>query len=343
MNSIFLLVITVINSFVASTVLTKVVIDYLHKRSILDKPNKRSSHVVPVPRGAGIAIMPLILFGIVMNIEFGDFSPEENLLYTTLYLSGLFLCCVTWCDDLKEGGLSAKVRLLAQIISVSCVLWVMPSDFTVFQGFFPIWADRVLAGLAWIWFINLFNFMDGINGITGVETVSIMAGIILMGMLLGVGSEFMTMMAALIMGAAMGFLVWNWGHAKVFLGDVGSIGLGYLGGALLLLLASYGGFFAAIIIPLYYLMDATITLIKRLLNKEKIWEAHRKHYYQAATVEGGLTHAKASSYIAIINCALIIFALISKTAGAWILVLSVIMVYGLLCYFKRVKKKASKN
>ncbi len=343
MGSVFLFFVTVINSFAASAILTRVVIDYLIKKSFLDTPNARSSHDVPTPRGAGLALMPLIIFGMVMNLALHEGQIIHQNSYLTVLVSVIFLSLISWLDDVRKKGLSAKVRLLAQIVVVAAPLCFLDNDTLVFQGFLPLWLDRVVAAFAWLWFINLFNFMDGINGISGVQTVSMMLGILVLYAVQDIGTEYSALTAALIIGAALGFLVWNWGKAKIFLGDIGSIGLGYLCGFLLLLLAADGSLWAALALPLYYVMDATVTLLKRIINREKIWEAHRKHYYQAATVKGALSHAQTALSIASVNAVLIVLALYSTTAGAWILLPAVIVVYALMRYFKYCKRKASKE
>jgi len=137
----------------------------------------------------------------------------------------------------------------------------------------PPLGDHLFAALAWIWFINLYNFMDGIDGITGVETATIGLGLTLVSLVAGLAAPVAGLGMAMA-GAACGFLLWNWTPAKLFLGDVGSVPLGFLAGFLLLYLASEGHLAPAIILPLYYLFDAMATLLRRLehvpaqLNRE---------------------------------------------------------------------------
>jgi UDP-N-acetylmuramyl pentapeptide phosphotransferase/UDP-N-acetylglucosamine-1-phosphate transferase len=146
------------------------------------------------------------------------------------------------------------------------------------------------ASLVWVWWINLFNFMDGIDGLAVSEAAAICGGLLLF-TVVGNGADSATaLLAAGIIGAAIGFLVWNWSPARIFLGDVGSVPLGYLSGFLLLDVASRGHWKIALILPLYFLADATITLFRRLLSGERVWEPHRQHFYQRA-VRNGLGHA----------------------------------------------------
>jgi UDP-N-acetylmuramyl pentapeptide phosphotransferase/UDP-N-acetylglucosamine-1-phosphate transferase len=141
-----------------------------------------------------------------------------------------------------------------------------------------------------LWFVNAFNFMDGIDGIAGAEAMAIGCGIALLALfhldVVGLGSG---MLGAAVAGAALGFLAWNWQPAKLFMGDVGSVPLGYLLGWLLLNLAAAGYWVSALILPLYFLADASWTLLRRLVHGEKVWQAHREHFYQHA-VQAGRSH-----------------------------------------------------
>jgi UDP-N-acetylmuramyl pentapeptide phosphotransferase/UDP-N-acetylglucosamine-1-phosphate transferase len=127
--------------------------------------------------------------------------------------------------------------------------------------------------------------MDGVDGIAASEAAAIGLGLVLIAPVPETGS-----LAAAIAAASVGFLVWNWAPARIFLGDVGSIPLGFLLGFLLLAAAARGAWLPALILPLYFLADATITLLRRLARGERVWEPHREHFYQAA-VQAGLGHA----------------------------------------------------
>jgi UDP-N-acetylmuramyl pentapeptide phosphotransferase/UDP-N-acetylglucosamine-1-phosphate transferase len=174
------------------------------------------------------------------------------------------------------------VRLLAQAAAVAIGILVLPGPRDLLY--------LAAIGLLWIWWINLFNFMDGIDGLAGSEAAAIGAGLLLFGSVGAGADSALQALAAAVIGAAVGFLVWNWAPAGVFLGDVGSVPLGYLLGFLLLGLAVRGYWKIALVLPLYFLADATITLARRLLRGERVWEAHREHFYQQA-VRRGLGHA----------------------------------------------------
>jgi UDP-N-acetylmuramyl pentapeptide phosphotransferase/UDP-N-acetylglucosamine-1-phosphate transferase len=197
-----------------------------------------------------------------------------------IVLGAVLLAAVSWLDDLR--GLSPVVRLLAQAAAVAVGILVLPGPRDLLY--------LAAIGLVWIWWINLFNFMDGIDGLAGSEAAAIGAGLLLFASVGAGADSALRTLAAALTGAAIGFLVWNWSPAKIFLGDVGSVPLGYLLGFLLTDLAVRGYWKIALILPLYFLADATITLARRLLRGERVWQAHREHFYQQA-VRRGLGHA----------------------------------------------------
>ena len=255
---------------------TRLLIPILAHREILDRPNERSSHQVPTPRGGGIAVIGSTL------LAWAVFARTESMPSGVfgIVLGAVLLAAVSWFDDLR--GLSPVVRLLAQAAAVAIGIVVLPEPRDLFY--------LAAIGLVWIWWINLFNFMDGIDGLAGTEAAAIGASLLLFA---GVGAgadPALRTLAAVVTGAAIGFLVWNWSPARIFLGDIGSVPLGYVLGFLLLDLAARGRWTIAVILPLYFLADATITLVRRLLRGERVWQAHREHFYQHA-VRRGLGHA----------------------------------------------------
>jgi UDP-N-acetylmuramyl pentapeptide phosphotransferase/UDP-N-acetylglucosamine-1-phosphate transferase len=255
---------------------TRALIPILAGRQILDRPNERSSHRVPTPRGGGIAVIGSLLLAWIALIRTGSAPPGVF----GIVLGAVLLAAVSWLDDLR--GLPPVLRLLAQAAAVAIGVFVLPGPQNAFH--------LAAIGLLWVWWINLFNFMDGIDGLAGSEAAAIGAGLLLF---TGVGAgadPALRTLAAAVTGAATGFLVWNWSPARIFLGDVGSVPLGYVLGYLLLDLAVRGHWMIALTLPLYFLADATITLARRLLRGERVWLAHREHFYQQA-VRRGLGHA----------------------------------------------------
>jgi len=255
---------------------TRALVPILRRRDILDHPNERSAHREPTPRGGGIAVIGSLLLAWFVLAGAGLALPGV----VGVSLGAGILAVVSWVDDLR--GLSPLLRLLAQIVVVAIGIWAKARGLS--------WAGFATIGLLWIWCTNLFNFMDGIDGITGTEAAAIGIGLLLFASV-GTGADpGLTMLAAAMVGAALGFLVWNWSPARIFLGDVGSAPLGYLVGFLLLDLVMRGFWKVALILPLYFLADASITLARRLLRGERVWRAHREHFYQLA-VRAGLSHA----------------------------------------------------
>ena len=266
--------------FAASCLGTRVLIALLRRGAVLDQPNERSSHVVPTPRGGGIAVVGVTLAAWLALWDIHQLPPATVI----VILGGGALAVVSWLDDLR--GLSPGVRLLVQFAAVVAGMWVLPHG-AVFQGWLPPGLDAIAAVLLWVWFVNLFNFMDGIDGIAASEAAMIGIGIVAV---VGAANFAFAAPAAVLAAAALGFLVWNWAPARIFLGDVGSIPFGYLLGFLLYGLALRGEWPAALILPLYFLGDATLTLLLRLARGARVWEAHREHFYQRA-VRRRLGHA----------------------------------------------------
>jgi UDP-N-acetylmuramyl pentapeptide phosphotransferase/UDP-N-acetylglucosamine-1-phosphate transferase len=295
--------------FACTAAATGLVLPQLRRRAILDRPNERSSHDAPTPRGGGIAVVGVLLLSFLAI--FAGQAAEWGLLAVVGIAAAL--AAVSWRDDL--AGLSPALRLAVQALAVAGGLAALPGAGVVFQGLLSHWLDLVASGLLWLWFVNLYNFMDGIDGITGVETACIGAGIALTAFLFpGAGAAGASLFGAALAGAGLGFLVWNWHKAKIFLGDVGSVPLGYLVGWLLLSLAATTFWATALILPLYYLADATWTLLRRLARGENIWQAHREHAYQRAA-QRGLSHAAIVQRILLADLVLVAMAILA--ADEW--------------------------
>jgi UDP-N-acetylmuramyl pentapeptide phosphotransferase/UDP-N-acetylglucosamine-1-phosphate transferase len=307
---------------VVSGVGTRIVIPYLRRAGVAAAPNERSLHAAPTPHGGGVAPVAAIVLVWLAGV-IGGWRPALELL---ILVAATLLAIVSWLDDRYE--LSPGTRLIPQVLVVLVSLDFVPLGGPVFQFWLPPVLDRVAAGLAWLWFVNLFNFMDGADGLTGSEAAAIGAGIVLATMSLDLATA---LLGAALAAAALGFLASNWAPARVFMGDVGSIPLGYLVGFLLLRLAAEGMWRAALILPLYFLADATITLVRRGLRGEKVWRAHREHFYQRAVL-AGLGHAAMVRRVIAANLALIACAWAAENGygiaglGAACLVVAILLV-----------------
>jgi UDP-N-acetylmuramyl pentapeptide phosphotransferase/UDP-N-acetylglucosamine-1-phosphate transferase len=314
----------IIGAGIAACVGTRALIPLLRRAAVLDRPNERSSHAVPTPRGGGIAVIGAALASWLVLIAAG--AASATLL--AVIAGAALLAAISWLDDLR--GLSPSVRLGVQCAAVALGLLLALPEGAVFQGWLAAPLDRAAAALLWVWFVNLYNFMDGIDGIAGSETASIGIGLALFA-LTGIGpAPALAAPAAALAAAAIGFLVWNWAPARIFLGDVGSVPLGYLLGFLLLATAARGHWKLALILPLYFLADATITLLRRLILGERVWLPHREHFYQQA-VRRGFPHAAVVRWVIVADAVLIGCAWIAETvSGAFGLGIAAATVLALL-------------
>ena len=305
----FLLVACALAAF-ASWTLTGVVRRALVSWRLYDTPNARSSHTSPKPRGGGLALIPVIVAVWAGAAGWLGAAPAG---FANVMAGAGALAVVSWIDDVR--GLPAAARLVAQAVAVAFGLMGLEAQGAFLGGFLPPVADRIVAGVLWLWFLNLFNFMDGIDGISGVEAISLGTGLGLVGALAAWPAAGVAL-PVLLAAAALGFLVWNWAPAKLFLGDVGSVPLGYLLGWLLVLGSLQGQWAAALILPLYYLADASITLARRAARGAPVWHAHREHFYQRA-VQGGASHARVCLFVLACNVVLIACAAGAARGHAW--------------------------
>ncbi len=330
MGTVYLLIAALaVASLAVAWAATGAVTGWLRRRAILDLPNARSSHDRPTPRGGGLGLLIGLAGGWVGVLAV---LPGADPRATAVALAGgLLLAAVSFIDDVR--GLPVVTRLAVQIVAVAGSLAALPADSLVFQGYLPPAIDRLLTGLAWLWFVNLFNFMDGIDGISGVEAASIGFGSALIAWL--AGTLAMIGLGVTLGAAALGFLVWNWHPARVFMGDVGSVPLGFALGWLLLRLALDGAWAAVLILPAYYWTDASLTLVLRLGRGEPVWRPHRSHFYQRA-VRQGLSHADVARHVMAANLVLVALAWLSVQVSPWLaLVLAGLPVGRLLWRFGR--------
>jgi UDP-N-acetylmuramyl pentapeptide phosphotransferase/UDP-N-acetylglucosamine-1-phosphate transferase len=318
-------------AFLGTAAGIKPLLDWLHRREILDHPNERSSHSLPTPRGGGLAVTPSLL----LAWAFVAVMPGPLAGWIWVMVAGaLVLLMASWADD--RHTLPAGPRLLAHAAVAAGALYMLPGELTVFQGALPLWADRLVTGLGWVWFVNLYNFMDGIDGISGIETASIGGGVAAVVLFDGAALETLPLAMAAV-AAAIGFLVWNWHPARIFLGDSGSVPLGFLLGGVLIQLAAAGELAAALILPAYYLADATITILWRLKDGEKIWQPHKRHFYQRA-VQGGRRHDQVALAVLAGNLGLVAAAVLSVDFPAAGLAVAAMAVAGLLALLQHWSK-----
>jgi UDP-N-acetylmuramyl pentapeptide phosphotransferase/UDP-N-acetylglucosamine-1-phosphate transferase len=263
-------------------VLLIVVLRPFLKRYALAQPNARSSHKIPTPQGGGIAVVAATLAaafgGLFLSVGgIADAGPAVILIAAVIALAGVGVLA-----DVRP--IAVAPRLLLQMLAVAAVIYTLPAEMR-FVPDLPWWIERALLVVGTLWFVNLVNFMDGLDWMTVAEVVPITAALAAIGWL-GILPPLAVMLSLALCGAMVGFAWFNRPVAKLFLGDVGSLPIGLMLGWLLLLLAGHGARAAAILLPLYYLADSTITLVRRGLGGERVWQAHRSHYYQRATDRG---------------------------------------------------------
>ena len=273
-------------------------------RYALARPNARSSHAAPTPQGGGIAVVTAALASLWLGAALAGLAGEAQL--AGLTLAAAILALIGAVDDVR--GLGPVPRLLVQAVAVGVVIATLPSEVRIVP-LLPRALEWVLLLVGGVWFVNLVNFMDGIDWMTVAETVPIAAGAALLG-LIGAVPLSAVLVALALLGATIGFAPFNRPVARLFLGDVGSLPIGLMLGWILMILASRGHLAAALLLPLYYLADATITLARRLARREAVWQAHRTHFYQRAT-DGGFAVTEIVVRVFVLNIALATLALVS--------------------------------
>lgn len=289
-------VILALSAFFFAAAGTAIALFLLRRTEFFALPNERSNHRVPTPTGGGIAMVFSIVSFLMVS------GAPGNMLWAVVLLA-----VISFLDDRYD--MLPSWRFGFQILAVALAVSEMQGQ--VFQGLLPPLLDKIATGFIWLWMINLTNFMDGIDGITGMETIAIVLGLCLLGIAVpDYADTYLPREAGIIAAACAGFLIFNWHPAKLFMGDVGSIPLGLLLGSLLLRTAEAGWWIPALILPAYYLADATLTLLGRLHRREKIWEAHSQHAYQKA-VRFGRAHDAVVKDIARFNGLLILLAMVS--------------------------------
>jgi UDP-N-acetylmuramyl pentapeptide phosphotransferase/UDP-N-acetylglucosamine-1-phosphate transferase len=250
-------------------------------RYAVAKPNPRSSHKLPTPQGGGIAVVAATIVVSGVGLPFFVTSIASARSFAGLLFSVLLIAAVGVIADKRP--VAPAPRLVLQTFAVVAALAELP-DLRLLPVL-PWWGERILLVIGILWFVNLVNFMDGLDWMTVAEVVPITAALAAIG-LVGLFSWQYVVISLALCGAMIGFAFFNRPVAKLFLGDVGSLPIGLLLGWLLLALAGPAGCSAALLLPLYYLADSTITLLRRAVRGEPILQAHRSHFYQRATDRG---------------------------------------------------------
>ncbi len=316
---------TIAIAFCVTVFATRALMTWLQAQRLVAVENDRTMHVGAVPQGGGAAVVTVALGTAIILWPWS--SWHTVIVPTTVALAGL-----SAANDRQD--IAFQWRLAAHLAAAVLLVMLVPSAMFIFGGAVPWLLDRLIGVIALAWFINLYNFMDGIDGIAGTETMSLAGGALALSWTSGTPFP-LEGLALAVVGASAGFLVWNWHKAQIFLGDVGSIPLGFLTGAILLHIAVYQSLAAALILPLYYLTDATLTLARRFWRGEKLSQAHRSHAYQRSARAVG-SHSAVVLRIALCNGALIGAAMIAL-AYPWAgLALATVIVAALLWHLETI-------
>jgi UDP-N-acetylmuramyl pentapeptide phosphotransferase/UDP-N-acetylglucosamine-1-phosphate transferase len=291
---------TLLVAVLVAVAATPLVMVAAHRWALLDEPNHRSSHVVPIPRGGGLAVAVAAVAALV--------ATERTSEVIGLAVGASIVGAVGLADD--RFGLPAVPRLIAQL-----VVPVMVGAVVIDRSGARLVLALVVAAFVVAAYINAFNFMDGINGISGSQAA--IAGAFLAAIGDHIDAPAVTAAGLAVCGASLGFLPFNAIRARIFLGDVGSYFLGFWLAGLALLVVDAGVAAAVVAGPfLLYLMDTSVVIVRRARRGDRLTEAHREHAYQRLT-QAGWSHLAVASLCAVVSglCALIMYALIDSAVG----------------------------
>lgn len=288
--------------FLVSWGLTGLLRRYALSKSLMDIPNERSAHSVPTPRGGGVAIVVAFLLALPVLTSLNVLS-----LPITMALSGagLLTALIGFVDD--HGHIAARWRLLGHFIAAGWILFwlngLAPIEL-LGVSLAPAWIGGILGSIYLVWMLNLYNFMDGIDGLASTEAISVCLGMCLVYWCGGVADLIWAPMALAV--AVAGFLCWNFPPARIFMGDAGSGFLGIMLGAMAIQAAWSKPelIWSWLILLGVFIVDATWTLVRRLFRGDKVYHAHSNHAYQKAARRWG--HKKVTLCVAAINVAFLL-------------------------------------
>lgn len=293
---IFLIVIATITiSFGLTHLVRKIAIT----RNKFDIPNERSSHKNPTPRGGGVAVVAAFLFGLLALLIRRNIDAES---FYAIVLPGALVAIIGYLDDLGRVT-AARLRLIGHFVAALIAIYILGGlpPMPLFSATLDIGlVGNIIAVLFLVWMLNLFNFMDGIDTITGIEALT--SCLILTIFLINKSDTELWRVPALLCAAVIGFLYFNWPPAKIFLGDIGSGFIGFTIGTISLVIAKSQPLitWAVIILLGVFIVDATVTLIRRIFDKQRISAAHRSHAFQHLANNAD-RHLKVSLSIAAVN------------------------------------------
>ena len=275
--------------FLSAFGLTRLLCSPAFRLGLLDHPNERSLHETPLPRTGGLAIFGSVALGIIVSLAMGAGSALQTDAGLWILGAALLVGAVSFWDD--RVGLSPGLRLGVHALAAAGVVWgagltVQTIPLPFIGGLSLGWLAAPVTILFLMWMANLYNFMDGMDGFAGGMSA---LGYGVLAYLAWQGGHDVIMILSLLVGAASaGFLFYNIPPARIFMGDVGSVPLGFIAAALAVMGAHDGLFdvWVPLLIFSPFIVDATVTLVRRLLRGEQVWRAHREHYYQRLVLAG---------------------------------------------------------
>ena len=338
--------IIIIALYFLTSFILKRTLGFFSSTALLDFPSKRSNHSVPKPKGAGLILIPLLIFATLLV-----FFLENILNYHWIIIFGFcsILCFVSLLDDIKN--ISSKIRLTFQFFCVFSSLILFKEDIALYSESqrldfifnneyqnIPVYFFLFFIGLFWVWIINMFNFMDGMDGITIVQVASLalLSNVLALSGL--IESNFIYF-SLILLAIFISFYSVNKPPAKIFLGDVGSIPIGFLSGFIII----YNIIKTQLILPyliiiMYYLLDSIITILIRLFNGRNIFKAHSEHFYQKL-LRKGYSHSYVLKRIIVVNLILLFLSFLSINYPLTSLTLSLLVTITILCFFNFRKSK----
>ena len=307
----------------------------------MDYPAERSNHKTPTPKGAGLIIIPIVA---ISTLIFFYFFLQPLNEWAIIFFLCFFLGMISFIDDIKN--LSIKSRLLLQTLIVGLSLLIYYESVTTnllslpvsYEKYFPLINCLLFLFflLSWMWIINLYNFMDGIDGLTALQVCTVAICVNFLSIFGYLNDEYQ-IFSLILFSVYLAFYKFNKSPAKIFLGDVGSIPSGYLIGFIMIsCLLTNGVLLPIIIVNMYYILDSTSTLLIRIVKKENILKAHSDHFYQKM-LRKGYQHSFVIKWIFGLNSILLILSLLSIKLPIISFVFSILFTLALLYlfYFKK--------
>jgi len=295
-------------ALIGSILLIRLLIKQLSFFGIVDRPSDRRAHDRITPRGGGLFIVIILVIGLIAFEYLTKNTFNNSLKFIPIFL---VISTISFLDDLRPINVFIRLVIHMSCAGLSVFLFLYPTS--LFYHILPFGIDFIIATLLFTSFLNIYNFLDGLDGMTSIESIHLSITILIISVLnfdIIINVDLIIVISVITLGCSIGFLIFNWHPAKIFLGDVGSISLGFLLGFCLLLISASDPrlFIACVIASLYYIGDGGLTILIRLINKEKIWEPHLKHFFQKA-VKNGMSTKQIIARVIICNFLLMLLAI----------------------------------